>query len=268
VRRGNQSFARAVTYRVWRNVMGVGLVEQVDGMRASTPASKEALLEALADYLVDQNYDLKSLMRRILQSEVYQRSSLPLAENRADRRHYSRYFPRRLMAEVLLDAVSQVTDVPTEFNKIAFPGADIRDTGFYSKGTRAIQLYDSAVQSYFLQTFGRNQRRITCECERSDEPSMVQVLHINNGSTINGKLQADGNQLDRWMEQFADDHGGLLNEVFLTTLARYPTASERHAMPQLPDATPAARPRGDPQHLPVANLGRLWVEVRITPARS
>ena len=242
VSRDNPYFARSITNRVWRNFMGVGLVEQVDDMRSSNPASNEALLQALADYLVDQNYDLKALMRRILQSEVYQRSSLPQTENRGDQRHYSRYFPRRLMAEVLLDAVSQVTDVPTEFNKIAFPGADIRDTKFYATGTRAIQLYDSAVQSYFLQTFGRNQRRITCECERSDEPSMVQVLHINNGSTINGKLQTAGNRLDQWMEQFDGDDNGLLNEIFLTTLARYPTSTERAAMGQLlADAPSAAR---------------------------
>lgn len=243
VSRDNTYFSRSITNRVWRNFMGVGLVEQVDDMRASNPASNEELLSALADDLVDSNYDLKSLMRKILQSEVYQRSSLPLAENSGDQRHYSRYFPRRLMAEVLLDAVSQVTEVPTEFRKIAFPGADIRDTSFYGTGTRAIQLYDSAVQSYFLQTFGRNQRRITCECERSDEPSMVQVLHINNGSTINGKLQHEGNSLDQWLKEFAGDDRALLNEVFLTTLARYPQQRERAAMSELLSKTPDEKRR-------------------------
>lgn len=239
----NSYFARSITNRVWRNFMGVGLVEQVDDMRASNPASNEELLQALADYLVDQRYDLKALMRQILQSEVYQRSSVPTSENEGDRRHYSRYYPRRMMAEVLLDAISEVTSVPTEFNKIAFPGADIRDTKFYAKGTRAIQLYDSAVQSYFLQTFGRNQRRITCECERSDEPSMVQVLHINNGSTINGKLQTEGNRLDQWLTKHKGDDAALLNDVFLTTLARYPRDHERTAMRQLLAEAPAERRR-------------------------
>lgn len=226
----NTYFSRSITNRIWRNFMGVGLVEQVDDMRASNPASNEELLESAAGYLVDSHYDLKSLMRQILQSETYQRSSIPETGNNGDNRYYSRYYPRRLMAEVMLDAISQVTAVPTEFNRIAFPGADIRDTDFYSKGTRAIQLYDSAVQSYFLQTFGRNQRRITCECERSDEPSMVQVLHINNGTTINGKLQAKDNQLDKWLTQYATDQTGMLNEVFLSSLSRYPRPHEQEKM--------------------------------------
>ena len=233
VSRDNTYFARSITNRVWRNFMGVGLVEQVDDMRASNPASNEELLEGLASYLVDHNYDLKMLMKEILQSETYQRSSHPLDQNDGDRRYYSRYFPRRLMAEVLLDAVSQVSGVPTDFKKIAFPGADIRDTDFYPKGTRAIQLYDSAVESYFLQTFGRNQRRITCECERSDEPSMVQVLHINNGNTINGKLATADNNLDKWLARYKDDHPGMLDDIFLTCLARYPKPTESEAMIQL-----------------------------------
>lgn len=239
----NKLFARSITNRVWRIYMGQGLVEQVDDMRASNPASNEELLQSAADYLVDNNYDLKSLMRQILQSETYQRSSRPLPENEGDRRYYSRYFPKRLMAEVLLDAISQVTGVPSEFNKIAFPGADIRDTKFYPKGTRAIQLYDSAVQSYFLQTFGRNQRRITCECERSDEPSMVQVLHISNGNTINGKLQAKDNRLHELLEAHKEDPATLLDELFLSSLCRYPQEHEKTEMLKLIAETKAAERR-------------------------
>ncbi len=229
----NKLFARSITNRVWSNFMGAGLVEQIDDMRASNPASNEELLQALADYLVDNKYCLQSLMREILKSATYQRESIPLADNSGDRRYYSRYYPKRLMAEVMLDAVSQVTGVPSEFNKIAFPGADVRDTDFYPKGTRAIQLYDSAVQSYFLQTFGRNQRRITCECERSDEPSMIQVLHINNGNTINGKLSEKDNQLQKLLDQFKDNHAALLDEIFLSSLSRYPRDNERTAMLKL-----------------------------------
>lgn len=236
----NTYFSRSITNRIWRNFMGVGLVEQVDDMRASNPASNEELLDTAASYLVDNHYDLKSLMRQILQSATYQRSSIPEADNNTDSRYYSRYYPRRLMAEVMLDAISQVTDVPTEFNKIAFPGADIRDTKFYASGTRAIQLYDSAVQSYFLQTFGRNQRRITCECERSDEPSMVQVLHISNGTTINGKLQSKDNQLDKWLTEYADDHTGMLDQIFLSSLSRYPRPNEKQKMVSL---LKAAKPK-------------------------
>ncbi len=238
----NELFARSITNRVWRNFMGTGLVEQVDDMRASNPASNSELLNAAASYLVDQNYDLKSLMRQILQSETYQRSSKPLKSNEGDDRYYSRYYPRRLMAEVLLDAISQVTGVDSEFNKIAYPGADIRDTDFYPKGTRAIQLYDSAVESYFLQTFGRNQRRITCECERSDEPSMVQVLHISNGNTINGKLSTEDNRLQKWLTKNKDDYATMLDEVFLASLSRYPREHEKSAMLKLlADSKPEAR---------------------------
>ena len=102
-----------------------------------------------------------------------------------------------MMAEVLHDAIVQVTEVPTKFDFIAFPGADRQKTEFYPLGTRAVQLYDAAVENYFLQTFGRNPRRIVCECERSDEPTMVQVLHLSNGATLNEKLHAPGNRLDK-----------------------------------------------------------------------
>ena len=221
----NKLFARSITNRIWKNFFGVGLVEQVDDMRTSNPASNEEMLAAASDYLVQQKFDLKALIRAILQSETYQRSSETLSENAGDQRQYSRYFPRRMMAEVLLDAVSQVTDVPTNFNKIVFLGSDVKDTKDYPKGTRAIQLHDSAVQSYFLQTFGRNQRRITCECERSDEPSLIQVLNISNGDTINGKLAAADNRLTRWLTEASSDEE-LLNEVFLTCVARVPSEAE------------------------------------------
>ena len=223
----NSLFARSISNRIWKNFFGVGLVEEVDDMRASNPASNDELLTTVAKALVESKFDLKSLMRDILRSETYQRSSEPLAENVGDQRHYSRYYPRRLMAEVLLDAVSQVTNVATEFTQVRFPGADVRKTDFYPTGTRAIQLYDSAVDSYFLQTFGRNQRRITCECERSDEPSMVQVLHISNGDTVNQKLQVRDNQLHHWMENFTDDQM-MVEDVFITCLSRFPTEKELH----------------------------------------
>ena len=237
----NQMFARSVTNRVWKNFFGVGLVEQVDDMRASNPASNEELLAALANYLIEQKYDLKALVRVILQSDAYQRSSETLAENAGDSRYYSRYFPRRLMAEVLLDAVSQVTDVPTDFTRIVYPGADVKPTDVYAKGTRAVQLHDSAVESYFLQTFGRNQRRITCECERSDEPSMVQVLHISNGSTVNEKLAVDGNRLSRWLTDFKND-SELIQEIFLTSLSRLPEPPEVQEISKvLAEASPEER---------------------------
>ena len=223
----NTLFARSIANRVWRNFMGVGLVEQVDDLRTSNPASNDELLSALAARLVALDYDLKSLMRQLLQSETYQRSSAALAANQGDSRHYSRFFPRRLMAEVMLDAVSQVTGVATPFTNINFSGGDVQKTELYKEGTRALQLYDSAVDSPFLRTFGRNQRRITCECERSNDPSLVQVLHLSNGNTINDKLAAAENRITTWQQQFEGNDAGLLDEMFLTALSRFPRDAER-----------------------------------------
>lgn len=221
----NPYFARSITNRVWANYFGVGLVEQVDDMRDSNPASNEALLQAAAGFLVEHHFDLKALMRAILQSATYQRGSKPLPGNQEEQRFYSRYYPRRLMAEVLLDAISQVTDVPTDFTEIAFKGADRQKTDFYPRGTRAIQLYDAAVGSYFLSTFGRNERQITCECERSDEPSMVQVLHLSNGDTINKKLQSKGSRVDQFLDGGLPNYA-LIEQAYLAALSRFPTDDE------------------------------------------
>ena len=228
----NPYFARSITNRVWASYFGVGLVEKVDDMRVSNPASNDALLAAAADYLVQHKFDLKALMRVILQSNAYQRSSRPLPGNHLDHRFYSRYYPRRMMAEVLHDAIVQVTEVPTRFDSIAFPGADRQKTDFYPLGTRAVQLYDAAVENYFLQTFGRNPRRIVCECERSDEPTMVQVLHLSNGATLNEKLHAPGNRLDKLLRLRREgmSSAALVDEIYLACLSRYPTETERQQL--------------------------------------
>jgi len=235
----NPYFARSITNRVWANFMGVGLVEGIDDMRVSNPASNEVLLARAAEFVVQEKFQLKSLMREILRSESYQRSSLPVAGNEKDQRFYSRYFPRRLNAEALHDAVVLATNVPTKFERIAFPGADFQKTDFYPPGTRAMQLYDSAVDSYFLKTFGRNQRNIVCECERSNEPSMVQVLHMSNGGTINEKLASPAGTPAELAAQLQNGMAAetLVDESYLICLSRYPTTKERDAfVTQLRDA--------------------------------
>lgn len=226
---GNPYFARAITNRVWANFFGRGLVEQVDDLRLSNPASCEPLLSAAAQHVVDSKFDLKQLMRTILQSETYQRSSISLPENRDESKYLSRYYPRRLMAEVLLDSIDQVLGTTTKFDQIAFPGADFQKTEFYEEGTRAIELYDSSVRSYFLKTFGRNPREITCECERSDQPSMVQVLHLSNGDTLNPKLATKDNLLARLVEEKQDD-AAIVDALFVAALARMPSDDERKNM--------------------------------------
>ncbi len=221
----NPYFSRAISNRIWSNFFGRGLVEQVDDLRLSNPASNKPLLDALSRHVVEVDFDLKQLMRTILQSETYQRSSVPLEENREEQKYHSRYYPRRLMAEVLLDSIDQVLGTSTAFNEIAFPGADRQKTDFYDAGTRAIELYDAAVNSYFLKTFGRNPREITCECERSSEPSMVQVLHLSNGDTLNPKLASDQNVIARAIKAGKSD-AEIITELFLRALSRPPQEDE------------------------------------------
>ncbi len=233
----NPYFARAIANRVWANFLGVGLVEPIDDLRASNPASNEALLSALARYLIENDYDLKSLMRVILQSNVYRRSSQALPQNIADNRFYSRYYPRRMMAEVLLDAVARVTGVPDKFTHIEYPGADFQETKEYPAGTRALQLYDSAVASPFLRSFGRNPRNITCECQRSNEPSMVQALHLSNGETINQKLQSDSGRVQQLINDKRPAYR-IIEEVFLAAVSRYPTDQELASLMKLINDTP------------------------------
>ncbi|MEX0612933.1 MAG: DUF1553 domain-containing protein, partial [Pirellulales bacterium] len=238
----NPYFARAITNRVWANFFGVGLVEPIDDMRLSNPASNDELLAATAKYLVDQNHDLKALMRVILQSAAYQRSSIPADASRDDTRNYAQYYPRRLMAEVALDAISQVTGVPSEFTQIEFPGADVEKTEFYTKGTRALQVYDAAVVSRFLRTFGRHQRIITCQCERSNEPSLVQALHISNGETILKKCAAKDGRVESLMSSGLPDYR-IIEEIYLSALSRFPTDNEVVEMLAVLNEAPAIERR-------------------------
>lgn len=222
----NSYFSRAIVNRIWSNFMGIGLVDPVDDLRASNPASSEPTLQALTEFLIDQDYDLKSLMRLIMNSRVYQLSSQTTEHNRSDARFYCRYYPRRLTAEVLHDAVVQVTGVPTAFDKIEFVGADKQPTGFYPLGTKALGLYDSAVSSYFLQTFGRHQRRITCDCERSNEPTVVQALHLKNGDTLNAKLSHADCIVSNWLNA-ALSLDAIIDQSYIRALTRPPTERER-----------------------------------------
>ena len=222
----NTYFTRAIVNRVWAAYFGIGIVNAVDDLRASNPASNPALLDALCDHLIAKKFDLKELMRLILMSETYQRSSNTTELNKDDKKYFSHYYPRRLMAEVIHDAMASVSTVPTVFNKVSFLGGDKRDTKFYGKGTRAIQLFDSSVDNSFLKTFGRNQRRITCECERSDEPSVTQVLNLNNGDTLNAKLSEKGSVVDQLLEEHKSNFAEIVKVAFVRCLSRYPTSLE------------------------------------------
>ena len=237
----NPYFTRSIANRVWANFFGRGIVEPVDDLRISNPASNEPLLQAISEHLAKNDYDLKSLMRLILRSETYRRSSTPLPENEGDQKYYSRYYPRRLMAEVLQDAITSVTRVSPKYNRITLSDGSTEGTSLYREGTRALQLSDSAVTSYFLKTFGRNEREITCECERSNKPSMVQVLHLSNGDTLNNNLRSKQSCVNTMITQ---SNGDIIDEAYLLCLSRRPSDSERKRLQNIFGVAPETERRG------------------------
>ncbi len=212
----NPLFARTLVNRVWGNFMGRGLVDPVDDMRTTNPAANEKVLAALTKDFVEHGFDVEYLIRLILRSATYQRSSEPNELNADDEKYNSHYLPRRLPAEVILDAVSQVTGVPENFSG-------------YPRGTRALQLPDSKVKSYFLTTFGRNPREVTDESERESSPSVTQVLHITNGETLNRKLRAAGGAVDMLIKLKLSPER-TLDHLYLSAFSRYPTEAEREKL--------------------------------------
>jgi hypothetical protein len=223
----NPYFAKALVNRVWRNYMGRGLVEAEDDLRETNPPSNRELLDALAADFVKNKYDVKHLMRVILNSAAYQRSSAPLEQNAADDRFYSRYLLRRLPGEVILDAYSDVTGVPTPFDKINSAAGDASTPiGTYPRGTRATQVPDSLATSRFLDAFGRAERVQTCACERTSDASVTQALHLNNGYTLNDKLRDKNSAISRWIAAGLTDEQ-IVDRVFLLALSRKPTVGEK-----------------------------------------
>lgn len=218
----NPYFARAIVNRVWANYMGRGLVEPVDDLRLTNPASNPELLEALAKDLIAHQYDIKHLIRTIMSSAAYQRSSDVLPGNASDDRFYSHYLPKRMSAEVLLDAMSQVTEVPTKFE--GFPA-----------GWRSMQLPDSNVSSYFLSSFGRPAREFPCACERTEDPSVTQSLHLSNGETLNKKLEGTEGKIPASISAKTPSEQ-IIEDLFLAALCRYPTEVEKQ---QMLEAVPA-----------------------------
>jgi len=223
----NPYFAKALVNRVWRNFLGRGLVEAEDDLRVTNPPSNAALFDALAADFIKHKYDVKHLVRTIMNSATYQRSSAPTAENKADDRFYSHYLIRRLSAEVILDAYSQVTAVPTPFTEV-YKGVEGGRGAYdgYPLGTRAMQLPDGAVASRFLDSFGRPDRTQTCSCERQQDSTVSQALHLNNGKTLNDKLRTKNSRVDQWLNDKATDEE-VVERLFLLALCREPTATER-----------------------------------------
>ncbi len=211
----NPWFARNLVNRVWAHFLGRGIVEPVDDVRLTNPPTNPELLDALARNFVESRFDFKQLIRTITASRVYQASATPNATNQNDDQNYARALLRPVEAEVLLDAVCQTTGVAEKFQGMP-------------SGCRAIQLWDSQTPHYFLKLFGRPTRTTACECERTKEPSVAQVLHILNSSELHAKLSHAGGRIAR-LSATLGDNGALAEELYLTFYSRMPTESERRA---------------------------------------
>jgi hypothetical protein len=219
VARDNPYFARNVVNRYVAYLLGHGLVEPIDDMRATNPPSNVELMNALADDFVQHGCNVKHLMRTIMNSRVYQLSATPTLENSSDSRFYSHYNVKRIGAEPLLDAMDAATGVPTKFEKVPL-------------GTRAIELPDAEYTSYFLNVFGKPKREAVCECERVSDPNLAQALHTLNSDAITAKI---GNPTGRVAALLAakKPHSQIVEELFLATLARRPSTEEKAACQKL-----------------------------------
>jgi hypothetical protein len=214
----NPFFARAVANRYWAHFFGRGIVDPLDDMRVTNPPSNPELLDALAKDLVEHKYSLKHLIATICKSRTYQLSSTPNEFNKHDKQNYARYYPRRLSAEVLFDAVNLVTDSAAPFNGLP------QDK---HAPTRAIMLPDESYPSYFLDVFGRPQRISACECERVSEANLAQALHLLNSDEIQGKVARAGGRADKLVKDPRPD-AEKIDELFLWAFARKPTEEQRN----------------------------------------
>jgi len=205
----NALFAKNIVNRTWGYLMGVALVQPMDDMRVTNPASNPELLDALAADFVKNGYDLRKLMRSIMRSKTFQLSSISTKENAGDSQFFSHYPTKRLPAEVLLDAIDVACGTQERFSGVPL-------------GTRAIELPDPKFSSYFLDTLGRPQRIVSCECERTSEPNLAQVLQLANGELVQRKLSDKKGLIASLIEKKTTDEAAI-KELYLTTLSRYPT---------------------------------------------
>ncbi len=210
----NPFFARVLVNRYWKHFLGRALVEPEDDLRVTNPATNPALLDALATHFTESRFDLKALVRAICNSTTYQLSSLPNEYNAADRQNYSRFFPRRLPAEVLLDAIDTVSGIPTKF-----PGQPA--------GARAVALPDDSFNagSYFLTVFGRPDNTSACECERTTDSSLAQSLHLLNSKNVQEKI-TNGEGRAATLAKDTQPPDQRIRRLFLVTHGRPPSGEE------------------------------------------
>lgn len=214
----NPFFAQNFANRVWHHFFGIGIIEPVDDVRVSNPASNPELLDALATKFTEYNYDFRKLVRDICVSKTYQRSTRRNESNMKDDLNFAHQTVRRIKAESMLDIISQVTRTKDDFAKLP-PGA------------RAVQIADGATSTYFLTTFGRATRETACSCEVKMEPTLSQALHLLNGDTVNNKIRQGG------VIKALKDEGltppQIVERLYIMTLTRKPTEEELAALSPL-----------------------------------
>lgn len=209
----NPFFAKVLVNRYWKHFFKKGLVEPEDDLRDTNPPTNPELLDALAKHFIESDFDLKEAIRVIVSSKTYQLSAQPNEHNAVDHQNFSHFYPKRLQAEVLLDAVDCLTGATTSF-------ADL------PMGTRAVALPDNSYNSSaFLKVFGRPDAASVCECERVQSSSLAQSLHLMNSSEVKGKLATAGGRADRLAKSEEED-AKKIHEIYLAAFSRPPTGEE------------------------------------------
>jgi hypothetical protein len=214
-KKDNTFFAHSLVNRYWKHFFNRGLVEPEDDMRETNPPVNPELLDALAKSFIESGFDLKKLVRTIATSSTYQLSAIPNSHNAGDKQNFSRYYPKRLSAEVLFDAINTVTK--SEANWANLPA-----------GTRAVQLPDNSYNSssYFLQVFGRPDSASACACERSQDASLAQSLHLLNSKDIQAKLTAEKGRAATLAADDKRPDEAKVNELYLWAFSRQAESSE------------------------------------------
>lgn len=207
----NPYFASNMVNRVWQHFFGIGIIEPVDDVRISNPASNPELLAALAKRFTETGYDFKGLVREICRSQAYQRSTDRNDSNESDTKNFARAQLRRIKAESLLDCITQVTSTKNKFQGLPL-------------GARAVQVADGSTSTYFLTTFGRATRETVCSCEVKMEPTLSQALHLMNGDTVNAKIQ-QGGLVKKWLDEKTPPEQ-VIEQLYIRCLSRKPTAEE------------------------------------------
>lgn len=212
----NPFLAKSVVNRVWYHILGRGIVDPVDDFRDSNPSANDELLDALAKDFINSKFDAKHLIRVIMNSRTYQLSAQTNDFNKDDNKYFSHAVTKLHTAEQLFDALCFVTDVPEKFAGMPM-------------GTRAVQLPDGEVNHPFLKTFGQPARELACECERENDSNLAQALQLINGPAVNDRLRNPANRIGKLLAKKLPDQE-MLNELFLVTLSRLPSAPETKAM--------------------------------------